>query len=190
MKGYELDGKRTANGYTLTGSVWASPRAEGGWHVTPKAGETLLVVAPGGKKTRVKSSTPVILWIEDNHLYTKQQPPVPALTKEQGMALAYDRETPEREWFESLLYEFCTTVDRSVVFSSNDIWHLWRSKGWPDPPKRAFVGPTMQHGEKAGWMVFDRMVANTMKHSHSGEQNRGYRSLIGSDPVPEQDPLW
>lgn len=183
MKVYTLDRKRTANGYLLTGKVWVSDRKDGGWHITPVAGETLKVYRPGMKKpVTVKSSSPVVMWIdEQQNLRSQEQIPVPALTKSEGMVLAYTFETPEREVFEALLYEFCLSAPAVLVFSSNDIWDQWRSRGWADPPKRAFVGPTMQHGEKAGWMEYVRMVENTMTHSHSSEMNRGYRSLIGDE---------
>lgn len=178
MFAHEFHAKRTVNGYVLTGKVWVSLRPTGGHHVTPQPGQTLKIVR--GSKTRdVKASTPVVLWIDPDHnLCWEDQPPVPALTKEQGMVLAYTHETPDREMFEALLYEFCQGSPQGFVFSANNIWELWRARGFPEPKKRAFVGPTMQHGEKARWMVFDSMVQNTQGHAHSGLPNRGYRSLI------------
>lgn len=177
MEPHDLVRFATGNNFEISGKVWLSPFPGGGNYITPRPGETVKVVAVGGSTQRIVPTSQIVMWLDaQNHFCQIDRPPVPALTKSQGMALAYT--SADREQFEALLYEICRNIDPGVVFSSDDVWREWRARGWPDPKNRAFVGPTMGHGEKSKWMQYMHRVENTMVHSHSSETNRGYRSLI------------
>lgn len=182
MKEKPLNNARTKDGSLLNSkAVLMSVRSEGGRHITPL--EPLRIEGWRGNRTFTVTRLNRVQVYTDSKgvLQVERVPhPVPHLSKEEGMALAYEHQGEGRFIFESLLYDLCRAISPDRTFSSNEVWELWRSRGWADPPKRNFVGPTMLSGEKRGWMMFKEMTLNTAGNSHSSEMNRAYVSLISS----------
>lgn len=124
------------------------------------------------KKTRRSALTQVAAAISSSRM---------GLSRDEGMALAYDAQIQTRVNFERVIYHLARTTPPEEPFSANEVWTYWRDVlGWPDPPKKQFVGPAMKaSATQHGWTRVVGETANTSGNGHAErEVNRTYASLI------------